>query len=578
MDDFCGCCLGYLFWTPFVQTIHRSHDGTTSRPQDTVDDTVDDTVYDTIMDAFVTRQKKRKLGSPSPPPEKQKQLSTTARYETPSREPETDSTFVSNFASFGDGEDDESTEVKLAMLASLVADEGTDIDQDMLFDLLLAHDGSVEAAVDAFHSKPDKWKNKKKLKIESGVIGQQTSLRSLFPQTSSASPEKKSTGYATTLLSRRGRTLNLYDPVDVEAHTPCTLVHNFLPPALANDFLREMLAEAKTFGDPYTFKLFDQVVSSPHTSCFYLESATEAKEAIARRSAGTASGGGYHPAGRPSLPPGKPDADTFVLNTDTHEGYRYNGSRLSDIRTVTPHMARVRPLVEAAVNKAIQQRIATHYPEGRKLRYQNPRPWRPNAAFVNCYNGGQESVGWHSDHLTYLGPRAVIGSMSLGVAREFRVRRIVPRDPSKETRDTKDDDASGQISIHLPHNSLLIMHAEMQEEWKHCVTPAPSIDPHPIAGIRRINVTYRDYRADFHPNYTPRCRCGIACVLRVVQRKLENHGRYFWMCHAGNIPDREGCTFFQWAEFDDDGVPVWKTKEKEREIATQAAHNNTIKE
>ncbi|KAL1902624.1 hypothetical protein Sste5346_001066 [Sporothrix stenoceras] len=537
------------------------------------------------MDAFVTRQKKRKLGSPSPPPEKQS-TTTTIRYDAPLKEPKLDT----DFASFNDGEEEESTEVKLAMLASLIADEDTDIDQDMLLDLLMAHEGSVEAAVDAFHSRLDKWRNsKKKLKLEGGsvgssVIGQQTSLRSLFPQTSSSStsPEKKTTGYATTLLSRRGRTLNLYDPVDVEAHTPCTLVHNFLPPDLANDFLREMLAEAKTFGDPYTFKLFDQVVSSPHTSCFYLESATEAKEATARRSAGTSSGGGggggYHPAGRPPLPQDKPNDETFVLNTDTHEGYRYNGSRLSDIRTVTPHMARVRPLVEAAVNKAIQQRISTHYPSGRKLRYQNPRPWRPNAAFVNCYNGGQESVGWHSDHLTYLGPRAVIGSMSLGVAREFRVRRIVPRDPTKETRDAKDDDASGQISIHLPHNSLLIMHAEMQEEWKHCVTPAPSIDPHPIAGIKRINVTYRDYRADFHPNYTPRCRCGIACVLRVVQRKLENHGRYFWMCHAVNIPDREGCTFFQWAEFDDDGVPVWKTKEKEIESTTKAAQNDIVKD
>ncbi|KIH90105.1 CUE domain protein [Sporothrix brasiliensis 5110] len=517
------------------------------------------------MDAFVTRQTKRKLGSPSPPP-----VDPTTPCIGRVDLPET-TAFVD--------EDDESTEVKLAILASLLAGEGggsgsVDIHQDMLLELLLAHEGSVEAAVDAFHSRPDKWRHKKKLKLD-GVVGQQTSLRSFVPQTNTASPEKKAGGGpATTLLSRRGRTLHLYDPVDIEAHTPCTLVHNFLPPDMANDLLREMLAEAKTFGAPYTFKLFDQTVSSPHTSCLYLESAAEAEEARASSGAGTSNEGGYHPTSQnqtgQQLSLDKPNDETFVLATDTHEGYRYNGSRLSDIRTVTPHMARVRPLVEAAVNQAIQRRIATHYPGGRKLRYQNLRPWRPNAAFVNCYNGGQESVGWHSDHLTYLGPRAVIGSMSLGVAREFRVRHIVPRDPSKDpknTKDAKEDDAAGQISIHLPHNSLLIMHAEMQEEWKHCVTPAPSIDPHPISGIKRINVTYRDYRADFHPNYIPRCKCGIACVLRVVQRKLENHGRYFWMCHAGNIPDREGCTFFLWAEFDDDGVPVWKLKDKEREKA-----------
>ncbi|CAK7199929.1 hypothetical protein SEUCBS139899_002616 [Sporothrix eucalyptigena] len=545
------------------------------------------------MDAFVTRQKKRKLNSPSPPPSR---LSVTGANSGPNAA-----------ASFGDGYPDEedSTEIKLAILASLLNDDsGTvDLDQNVLLELLLAHDGSVAAASEAFHNRPDKWKNKKKLKgldggSGSGVIGQQTSLRGVFASggDNPSSPEKKVCP-ATTLLSKRGRTLYLYDPVDVEAHTPCTLIHNFLPADMANDLLREMLAEAKTFGAPYTFKLFDQVVSSPHTSCFYLESAAEAKKATAGRPAGTISSGGdskyggYHPRGNRPEPEDRPrpEDDTFVLTAETHEGYRYNGSRLSDIRTVTPHMARVKPIVEEAVNKAIQQRISTHYPGGRKLRYQNPNPWKPNAAFVNCYNGGQENVGWHSDHLTYLGPRAVIGSMSLGVAREFRVRRIVPRDPAasdekdgRAKKPTKEDDAAGQISIHLPHNSLLIMHAEMQEEWKHCVAAAASIDPHPIAGIKRINVTYRDYRADFHPNYTPRCKCGIAAVLRVVQRKQENHGRYFWMCHASNIPDREGCTFFQWAEFDDDGVPIWKVKENEKEkekakwVAAQTTQNDTI--
>ncbi|CAK7228121.1 hypothetical protein SCUCBS95973_006773 [Sporothrix curviconia] len=539
------------------------------------------------MDAFVTRQKKRKLTlpSPSPPPARPSSATTTTTTTTV-----LSGQIASVRESPEDDDDDESTEVKLAMLASLLSDitGAADVDQDVLLDLLLAHDGSVLVASEAFLSRPDKWKkSKKKLRMLGGggggvggvsgvggsVISQQTSLRGVFASggsgtdgnNPSCSPEKKA-GPATTLLSRHGRTLYLYDPVDVEAHTPCTLVHNFLPAEMANDLLREMLAEAKSFGEPYTFKLFDQVVSSPHTSCLYLNSAAEAKEATAGRPAGTSrsGGGGYHPRGlRPDElvaddTVDKMEADgTFVLTTKTHEGYRYNGSRLSDIRTVTPHMARAKPLVEEAVNKAIQQRIVTHYPGGRKLRYQNPNPWRPNAAFVNCYNGGQESVGWHSDHLTYLGPRAVIGSMSLGVAREFRVRRIVPRDPAAKgetgKKPPKEDDAAGQISIHLPHNSLLIMHAEMQEEWKHCVTPAPSVEPHPIAGVKRINLTYRDYRADFHPNHTPRCRCGIASILRVVQRKQENHGRYFWMCHAGNIPDREGCTFFQWAEFDDDG-------------------------
>src|ERR1700753_3009906 len=122
------------------------------------------------------------------------------------------------------------------------------------------------------------------------------------------------------------------------------------------------------------------------------------------------------------------------------------------------------------------------------------------------------SVGYHTDQLTYLGPRAVIGSISLGVAREFRVRKIVARDGDQDLSDTskrsnepKRDraDLEGQISIHLPHNSLLVMHAEMQEEWKHSIAPAQVIDPHPIAGNKRINITYRCYKEHLNPKYTP---------------------------------------------------------------------------
>lgn len=206
--------------------------------------------------------------------------------------------------------------------------------------------------------------------------------------------------------------------------------------------------------------------------------------------------------------------------------YLYNGSFLEDIRQLTPQMKSVSLKVQPVVNKEIANRIKSHYPGGKKLQYQSPEPWIPNAAFVNCYNGGAESVGYHADQLTYLGPRAVIGSLSLGVAREFRVRKIVARDDDegeeKGSNKSQRADAEGQIAIHLPHNSLLVMHAEMQEEFKHSIHPAAAIDPHPIAGNRRINVTYRYYRESFHPRYTPRCRCGVATVLRCVMRSMYN--------------------------------------------------------
>lgn len=151
------------------------------------------------------------------------------------------------------------------------------------------------------------------------------------------------------------------------------------------------------------------------------------------------------------------------------------------------------------------------------------------------------------------------GSLSLGVAREFRIRRIVPKDESVTTsNDSSDADlGGGQISIHLPHNSLLVMHAGMQEEWKHSVAPALTIDPHPISKNRRINITYRHYKDGLHPKFTPKCQCGVSAVLRVVQRKKESYGKYFWHCYAGNVPGQKGCDFFEWALFSDEGEPIW---------------------
>ncbi|KAJ2985192.1 hypothetical protein NUW58_g3569 [Xylaria curta] len=409
-------------------------------------------------------------------------------------------------ASTRDDEDD-STEMKLALLASLFPS----IPYEVLLDTLLANDGSVDRAASSLL---DSRTALKKSHGATSTVGSQTSLRSFTSKPSTT--EGTAIAKKPKLLSRKGTTLYLYDPKDIEEHTPCSIIHNFLPQEEANDLLREMLNESKSFGK-VTFKLFDNVVQSPHTSSFYL--ATEAE-----------------------------------VNMQRHE-YYYYGGRLDDVRRITPQLLRVRPKVQEAVNKEVDARIKTRYPHGKKLRYQCPDRWTPNAAFVNCYNGPQESVGYHSDHLTYLGPRPVIGSLSLGVAREFRVRRVVPKDADNKLVD--DANAQGQISIHLPHNSLLIMHAEMQEEWKHSIVPAQAIDPHPLAGNRRINITYRDYKSNFHPKFTPRCKCDLPVILRTVQRKKENWGRYFWMCHRGNVPGKENCSFFQWADFDDDGIPGW---------------------
>ncbi|EER26701.1 GRF zinc finger family protein [Coccidioides posadasii C735 delta SOWgp] len=411
-------------------------------------------------------------------------------------------------------DDEESTDVKLATLASLYAD----ISQDILLDLLIANDGSIPLTCSAVNAE---LSSRKKIKRSiNGNLGIQSSLSSYGMASDGPAASSKT-------VTKRGQTLHLFSPQDISKHTPCTIIHNFLSAEDATSLLKELLCESETFSRQ-RFQLFENVVESPHSTGFYVSSSEEQRQQKSE--------------------------------------YAYNGNYRTDVRQLTPELRRISKSVQKAVNEEIQKRIRDHYPNGKKLQYQSPLEWVPNAAFVNCYDGPSESVGYHSDELTYLGPRAVIASLSLGVAREFRVRKVVPPDEanvdgsssSSDTHPTSRADIQGQISIHLPHNSLLVMHAEMQEEWKHSIAPSQMISPHPVSGNKRINVTYRWYRASLHPKNTPRCRCGMPCVLRCVQKKKENRGRYMWMCYAGYAPGKKTCAFFQWASFDDNGEPIWE--------------------
>ncbi|KAF2487140.1 hypothetical protein BDY17DRAFT_288412 [Neohortaea acidophila] len=397
-----------------------------------------------------------------------------------------------------DDEEVQSTDFKLAVLASLHPDRS----QDVLLDYLLAYDGVVGDVTNALSSTSTQANTGQKR-----AIGYQSSLSAFAIGNKAASD----VATAPKSLTKKGRTLHLYSPDDVEAHTPCSIIHNFLSPEDADVLLQELLAEAGTFRRD-EFQMFDRTVQSPHTSKFYV--------------------------------------DTWEEQQDQKTEYMYNGGAVQDVGKTPPELLRVSHIVRKTVNAEIQRRMERHV-DSKKLKFQSPDEWKPNVTFVNCYAGGNESVGWHSDHLTYLGPRAVIGSLSLGVAREFRVRKIVPQ------VDDSSADEQGQIAIHLPHNSLLVMHAEMQEEWKHSIAPAKSIDPHPVAGNRRLNVTYRCYRDYLHPHRTPRCKCGVPAVLRCVQKRAVTRGRYMWMCHAGFSVGQKSCAYYAWADFDEDGRPPW---------------------
>lgn len=137
------------------------------------------------------------------------------------------------------------------------------------------------------------------------------------------------------------------------------------------------------------------------------------------------------------------------------------------------------------------------------------------------------------------------------------------------------------------------MHASTQERFKHCIPPQPTIDLfHPLFPRRaipglpkedpdemptsncRINITFRFYRPDFHSDKTPRCKCGVPCILRPdmknrVDRDIQSapgssnttgthkmkgketlNGKgdpndytikYWWTCYAGAQNEGKGC-------------------------------------
>lgn len=91
-----------------------------------------------------------------------------------------------------------------------------------------------------------------------------------------------------------------------------------------------------------------------------------------------------------------------------------------------------------------------------------------NYCLLNLYRHGQDSMGWHADNEPEMGN--IIGSVSLGQTRKFRIRH----NTSRRTQD-----------FLLGHGSLLIMAGRMQQYWQHEVpkTKKP-VDP-------RINLTYR---------------------------------------------------------------------------------------
>ncbi|QRV86285.1 2OG-Fe(II) oxygenase family protein [Ceratobasidium sp. AG-Ba] len=276
--------------------------------------------------------------------------------------------------------------------------------------------------------------------------------------------------------------------------------------------------------------MVDKLVESPHTTSFYARHGTE---------------------------------DDYDWREAAQ--YWYNGRPTAPPRPFLPEMEEACEYIEKTVNEAIKKR--PRYPlewAGVSGDNQKETPqWRPNIAAANCYRGGKEGVGYHSDQMTYLGPYPTIASLSLGTTREFRLREVIPKQDSEQRQ-------ARTYIVPLPHNSLIIMHPPCQERFKHTIPSQPAIDmfrppfpPNAEPSNARINITFRFYRPDFRPDTTPRCACGTPCVLRADMKGTfrprnnvsveSNDAKFMWQCYSGAQTEAQGCAHWSLMDIEREG-------------------------
>ncbi|CAL1156558.1 unnamed protein product [Cladocopium goreaui] len=155
--------------------------------------------------------------------------------------------------------------------------------------------------------------------------------------------------------------------------------------------------------------------------------------------------------------------------------------------------------------------------------------WSPNLAFGNRYDDGRACVGWHSDFLNSLGPRPIIVGLALGACRRFCLRRVVD---------------SMVVTIPMPHNTVVIMWDDCQEEWDHSVPRQAdsTIPKHSLAGLVRISLTFRMARLSA-PGFTNGDLHCKPCVLK------SKRGHYYLACSP--VGTSSQCGFWEhcaWAQ------------------------------
>ena len=93
---------------------------------------------------------------------------------------------------------------------------------------------------------------------------------------------------------------------------------------------------------------------------------------------------------------------------------RYNGRSVDPPPKFPLEMEEACEIVERIVNQEMKKRQRFKLEWNSSATGDADSLWRANVAASNRYQGGKESVGFHSDQLTYLGPYPTIASLSLG--------------------------------------------------------------------------------------------------------------------------------------------------------------------
>lgn len=134
--------------------------------------------------------------------------------------------------------------------------------------------------------------------------------------------------------------------------------------------------------------------------------------------------------------------------------YTYSGLHLSPLPWM-PALLEIKQDIERKIANDIAIQNSQHF----------------NSVLVNYYRDQHDSMGWHSDDETELGPQPMIASLSLGGSRVFALKHRHHHNL--------------RYKIPLANGSLLMMWGDTQSHWLHAIAK----EAQPCAA--RINLTFR---------------------------------------------------------------------------------------